>query len=46
MKELWLFGSLRELGEGTDEGTMDGDSRVVGQMVESLLERVREGQMV
>jgi Surfeit locus protein 5 subunit 22 of Mediator complex len=39
LKEMWLFGPLRGIGEGEGEGKMDEDSRKVGEMVEALLKR-------
>ncbi|EHL01412.1 putative Mediator of RNA polymerase II transcription subunit 22 [Glarea lozoyensis 74030] len=42
MKELWLFGPLREIGEGEGEGKMDEDSVKVGEMVEQILRKDAE----
>ncbi|KAL3425010.1 hypothetical protein PVAG01_04291 [Phlyctema vagabunda] len=39
LKEMWLAGPLRGLGEGEGEGTIDDDAKQVGQMVEKLLEK-------
>jgi len=39
LKEMWLFGPLRGIGEGEGEGGMDEDSKKVGEMVEALLQR-------
>jgi hypothetical protein len=39
LKELWLFGPLRGIGEGEGEGKMDEDSKVVGEMVEKLIKK-------
>jgi len=36
MKELWLFGPLRELGEGEEEGQMAGDAKKVGEKLDAL----------
>jgi hypothetical protein len=42
MKELWLFGPLRGLGEGEEGGTIDDDSKKVVEMVETMInERAR-----
>jgi hypothetical protein len=40
---LWLFGTLRGIGEGVGDGNMDEDSKKVGEMVEALLEKEAEG---
>jgi hypothetical protein len=37
LKELWLFGPLRDIGEGEGEGKMDEDSLKVGKIVEHIL---------
>ena len=42
MKELWLFGPLRGIGEGEGEGSMDVDAVKVGEMVERLLRKDAE----
>ena len=42
MKEMWLFGAMRKLGEGEEEGTMNEDSEKVMEMVQELLEAARE----
>jgi hypothetical protein len=42
MKELWLFGPLRGIGEGEGEGKMDEDSVKVGEMVEEILRKDAE----
>ena len=39
LKEMWLFGPLRGIGEGEGEGRMDEDSKKVGEMVEALLRK-------
>ncbi|KAN0095309.1 Mediator complex, subunit Med22 [Hyaloscypha variabilis] len=39
LKEMWLFGPLRGIGEGESEGKMDEDAKKVGEMVEALLKR-------
>ncbi|KAE9367853.1 hypothetical protein N431DRAFT_429167 [Stipitochalara longipes BDJ] len=39
LKEMWLFGPLRGIGEGEGEGKMDEDAKKVGEMVEALLKR-------
>jgi Surfeit locus protein 5 subunit 22 of Mediator complex len=39
LKEMWLFGPLRGIGEGEGEGKMGEDSKKVGEMVEALLKR-------
>jgi len=36
MKELWLFGPLRELGEGEEEGQMAEDAKKVGEKLDAL----------
>lgn len=42
MKELWLFGPLRGLGEGEEGDTIDDNSRKVVEMVETMIhERAR-----
>jgi hypothetical protein len=44
LKEMWLFGPLRGIGEGEGEGTMDDDSRQVGEMVEAVLRKDAESE--
>ncbi|RDW59692.1 hypothetical protein BP6252_12779 [Coleophoma cylindrospora] len=39
LKEMWLFGPLRDIGEGESEGTIDEDAKKVGEIVEKLLEK-------
>jgi hypothetical protein len=39
LKEMWLFGPMRGIGEGEGEGKIDEDSKTVGEMVEALLRR-------
>jgi len=39
LKEMWLFGPLRGIGEGEGEDKMDKDSKSVGEMVEALLKK-------
>lgn len=43
MKELWLAGTLRDVGQGQaslgGDSTMDEDAREVGRMVEELLQK-------
>ncbi|KFY20507.1 hypothetical protein V491_03663 [Pseudogymnoascus sp. VKM F-3775] len=42
MKELWLFGPLRGLGEGEEGGSIDDNSKRVVEMVEAMIqERTR-----
>lgn len=36
LKELWLFGPLRGLGEGEEETVLDENAKMVGQMVEEV----------
>lgn len=40
---MWLFGPLRGIGEGEDEGDMEEDSKRVGEMVDNLLKKNAEG---
>ncbi|KAJ5054411.1 uncharacterized protein L3040_000685 [Drepanopeziza brunnea f. sp. 'multigermtubi'] len=42
LKELWLFGPLRGLEEGEEEGQMDEDSQKVGEMVEDMLKQAAD----
>lgn len=39
LKELWLFGPLRKIGEGEGEGSIDQDSVRVGELLEELIEK-------
>ena len=39
LKEMWLFGPLRGIGEREGEGKMDEDSKKVGEMVDTLMKR-------
>jgi hypothetical protein len=36
LKELWLFGQLRDLGEGEGEGDIEENAKKVGEMVQAL----------
>lgn len=42
LKEMWLFGALRKIGEGEEEGSMAEDSEKVLEMVQTLLKDARE----
>jgi hypothetical protein len=42
LKELWLGGPLRKIGEGEGEGKIDVDSKRVGELVESILSKSSE----
>ncbi|KAH8671995.1 hypothetical protein BGZ60DRAFT_25202 [Tricladium varicosporioides] len=44
LKELWLFGPLREIGEGEGEGSMDIDSVKVGEMADKILRKDAESK--
>ncbi len=46
LKELWLFGPLRKVGEGTIDTKMDEDAAKVGALLESLLQKQAEGGRV
>jgi hypothetical protein len=46
LKEMWLFGPLRGIGDGEGEGKMDEDSQRVGEMVEALLKKSSGGSGV
>jgi len=37
LKEMWLFGPIRGLGEGQDETKIDEDAKKAGEMVQALL---------
>lgn len=39
---MWLFGALRKLGEGEEEGSMDDDSEQVMALVQEILKTARE----
>lgn len=39
---MWLFGALRKLGEGEEEGSMNDDSEKVLEMVQGLMKAARE----
>ncbi|PBP19794.1 hypothetical protein BUE80_DR009385 [Diplocarpon rosae] len=45
LKELWLFGPLREIKEGEGEGQMDEDSQRVGELVEGILEKLADARV-
>ena len=42
LKEMWLFGPLRGIGEGEGVGRMHEDSKQVGALVEAILMRNSE----
>jgi hypothetical protein len=37
LKEMWLVGRLRELGQGEEEGKIDEDAKMVGELVEKAI---------
>ncbi|KAI1001898.1 hypothetical protein K3495_g6305 [Podosphaera aphanis] len=39
LKELWLFGPLRGIGEGEGEGKIDEDAVVVEELLEKLISK-------
>lgn len=41
LKEMWLFGPLKGVGEGEDEGKIDEDSVRVGELLESLIPKLK-----
>jgi hypothetical protein len=42
LKEMWLFGPLRGIGEGEGEGKMDEDSKQVGAIVDTILKKKKD----
>jgi hypothetical protein len=46
LKEMWLFGPLRRIHEGEGEGKMDQDSKVVGGLIEEILQKQLESTKV
>lgn len=42
LKELWMFGPLRGIGEGEGEGEMEADSKRVAELIEKQLEKKHE----
>ncbi|TAQ87710.1 hypothetical protein B7494_g3956 [Chlorociboria aeruginascens] len=44
LKEMWLFGPLRGIGDGEGEGSMTEDSKKVGELVNSLLQKAVSGE--
>jgi hypothetical protein len=42
LKELWLGGPLRDIGEGEGDGEIGEDSKKVGELVEGILKRTSE----
>lgn len=46
LKELWLFGKIRDIGEGEEEdaGHMSPNSSKVAEMVEKLIQAQRSGK--
>ncbi|TQS35002.1 hypothetical protein Golomagni_04591 [Golovinomyces magnicellulatus] len=41
LKEMWLFGPLKGVGEGEYEGKIDEDSVRVGELLESLIPKLK-----
>jgi hypothetical protein len=39
LKELWLAGPLRKIGEGENDDKMADDSKIVRDMVEDILNK-------
>lgn len=46
LKELWLFGKIRDIGEGEEEDTghMSSNSMKVAEIVEQLIQAQRSGK--
>ncbi|KAM3073626.1 hypothetical protein ACMFMG_004489 [Clarireedia jacksonii] len=42
LKELWIFGPLRDIGEGEGEGAMEEDSKKVEELVAAQLKKKYE----
>ncbi|TGO38196.1 hypothetical protein BHYA_0080g00440 [Botrytis hyacinthi] len=42
LKECWIFGSLRGIGEGEGDGEMETDSKKVAELIEKQLEKKHE----
>jgi hypothetical protein len=42
LKELWLAGPLREIGEDEEDNKMVEDAKKVGEMVDGVLKRASE----
>jgi hypothetical protein len=42
LKELWIFGPLRGIGEGEGEGAMEEDSKKVEELVAAQLKKKHE----
>ncbi|TGO63554.1 hypothetical protein BCON_0012g00440 [Botryotinia convoluta] len=42
LKEFWVFGSLRGIGEGEGDGEMETDSKKVAELIEKQLEKKHE----
>ncbi|KAF7879713.1 uncharacterized protein EAF02_007883 [Botrytis sinoallii] len=42
LKEFWIFGSLRGIGEGEGDGEMETDSKKVAELIEKQLEKKHE----
>ncbi|RKF58118.1 hypothetical protein OnM2_069014 [Erysiphe neolycopersici] len=45
LKEMWLFGALKENDEGENEGTIDDDSTKVGELLNDLIERLKNSHL-
>lgn len=45
LKELWLGGPLRDIGEGEGDGQIGEDSKKVGELVEGILKRMSESSV-
>ncbi len=37
LKEMWLFGKIRDVGGDQDESKIDEDAKKVGEMVDALM---------
>jgi hypothetical protein len=42
LRELWLFGPLRKIGEGEEDAPMESDANRVEEMVHNLLAKNTE----
>ncbi|KAI6245110.1 hypothetical protein HI914_06408 [Erysiphe necator] len=44
LKEMWLFGTLKETDEGKNESTIDDDSAKVGELLNGLIEKMKNSR--
>ncbi|POS86038.1 hypothetical protein EPUL_000950, partial [Erysiphe pulchra] len=45
LKEMWLFGTIKETDTSENEGTIDEDSTKVGELLNDLIEKLKNSHL-